>query len=333
MNSAEKMDVICETNEVLILGTNERLIREIGEKTKNLVISDAKTFESVKQARTEIVTLRTSIDKARKSANQTHRDGIAENDLQAKSLTEIVVYYEEPLQNQVKKWQDKKAEEKRIKEDTEKVRITGHTTAINAIRDLPGAYINASSEVVQGVIDDCFNIDIREDTFEEYAIEAQQVLKNTLLNLSTMLASAREREAETKRQKTEQTRLADEQKKLDKQREEQETENKRLQAAREKLERQQRKVDEKVESERLELEDKIRQEEEEKQRLQREEALRPDKEKLIAFADQIRELHGPEVTSDEAIIIIECALDGLSQAANIIHQQCEFLSCLKESTK
>lgn len=336
MNTAEKLDVVDEKTEVLVLGTNERLIREIGEKTKGLVISDNKTFESVKKARTEIVTVRTSINKARIAANQTHRDGIADNDLQAKSLTDIATEYEEPLQTQVKNWQAKKDEEKRVKEEAEQVRKDAHTTIINAIRNLPIDHVNGSVTQLQGLIDHYSMLVVTERVFEEYAIEAQQVLKNTLESLGTMLVAAKGRKAETDRQAKAQAQIDEQQKKLDKQRQEQEAEtkrrkteqdaeDKRLDDKREAMEKEQREVKEKVESERLAYEENDRLEREESERQQREEALRPDKEKLIAFADQIDGLEVPDIASDEAEAIIEGALIRLVATVTYIQQQCDDL--------
>lgn len=336
MKPAQQMEVVDEKTEVLVLGTNERRIREVGEKTKGLVISDSKTFDSVKKARTEMVTVRTSINKARIAANQKHRDGIADNDLQAKSLTDIASEYEEPLQTQVKNWQDKKDEEKRVKEEAEQVRKDNHTAAINVIRNLSVTHINATIEQMQGVIDHYSTLEISEDVFEEYAIEAQQVLKNSLESLDTMLVAAKGRKAETDRQAEAQARIDEQQKQLDEQTQkqaietkrrktEQDAEDKRLKAEREKLEQIQRDADEKVESERLAYQENDRLEREEEERQQREEALRPDKEKLIAFADQIDGLQVPDIASDEAEAIIEGALIRLVATVTYIQQQCDDL--------
>ncbi len=336
MNTVEKMDLVDEKTEVLVLGTSERLIREIGEKTKNLVISDTKTFESVKKARTEMVTVRTSINKARIAANQTHRDGIADNDLQAKSLTDIATEYEEPLQTQVKNWQDKKDEEKRIKDEAEQVRKDNHTAAINVIRNLPVTHVSATIEQMQGVIDHYSTIVISEDVFEEYAIEAQQVLKNSLESLDTMLVAAKGRKAETDRQAEAQARIDEQQKNLDEQTEkqaietkrrktEQDAEDKRLKDKREALETEQRQIKEKAESELLAYQENDRLERVEEERGKREKALRPDKEKLIAFADQIDGLDVPDVTSDEAATIIESTLVRLVATVVYIQQQCDDL--------
>ncbi|MEE9223011.1 MAG: hypothetical protein V3V40_06100 [Nitrosomonadaceae bacterium] len=336
MNQANEMEVVDKTLEVLILGTNERRIREIGEKTKGLVISDNKTFESAKQARTEMVTVRTSINKARVAANQVHRDGISENDIQAKSLTDIAVEYEEPLQTLVKAWQEKLADQKRITEEAEQTRKENHNSCISVIRNLPVTHINASIEQIQGVIDHYSSIEITDDVFEEYAIEARHVLKQSLESLDTMLVAAKDRKVETDRQATAQAELDKQQKKLDEQRDQQETdaaqrkqeqadEDKRLQAQRDELDKQQREANEKAESEILAYQEQDRRGQLEKEQQQREEALRPDKEKLVAFADQIRTWSGPEVTSDEAGYIVECALKGLARAADMIHQQIEAL--------
>lgn len=321
MDNVENIESAKKMHEVLILGTNEQLIREIGEKTKGLVISDTKTFESVKQARTEIVTLRTSIDKCLKTANKVHRGHIAENNIKAEVLTVITAEYEEPLQAQVKNWQEKIADEKRIKAETEAVRVAAHTNAINVIRNLSVTHVNASIDQMQCIINHYSNLDITEVVFEEYAIEARQVLRQSLESLVTMQVAAKNSKAETDRQAEVQAQLDEQQKKLDEQREQleadarkrkkiQDAEDKRLRVQREILEGQQREA---------------LQKQAEKERLEREKALRPDKENLFAFADQIRVLTGPDVDSDEAAFIIECALKGLHKVANIIHQQCENL--------
>lgn len=325
METAQTVEVMDEKCEVLVLGTSELRIRAIGEKTKGLVISDNKTFESVKQARTEMVTVRTSINKARISANQIHRDGISDNDLQAKSLTEIAAEYEEPLQTQVKNWQNKKEDEKRVREEAEKTRKADHADAIDVIRNLSVTHVNTPIEQLQDVIDHYSALEITEDVFEEYAIEAQQVLKNTLLTLDTMIQTAKNREAEAERNKVEQTRLAELEKKLDEQRAEQNAEHERLKNEREALEKKQRDADQMVESENQAYEENALRDRQTKEHEQRVEALRPDKEKLIALADQIDDLDIPDVASHEGGLIIEGALVRLVATVSYIQQQCDDL--------
>ncbi len=336
MKTAQQMEVVDEKTEVLILGTNERRIREIGEKTKGLVISDSKTFESAKKARTEMVTVRTSIDNARKGANKTHKDAIADNNLEAKTLTDIATEYEEPLQTIVKNWQDKKVEEKRITQEAEQARKAAHTTTINAIRNLPVDHINASVTQLQGLIDHYSILEITEDVFEEYAIEARQVLKHSLESLGTMLEAVKGRKAESDRQVAAQVDIDEQHKKLDQQRIDQEAENKRreteqnaednrLKDEREAIEKEQREADQKAECETLAHEENDSRDQAEQQRKQKEEELRPDKEKLIAFADQIDDLEVPEVASDEAREIIEGTLVRLIATVTYIQQQCDDL--------
>lgn len=269
MNMEAESEIVNEKNEVLVMGTSERLIREVGEKTKGLVVSDAKSFDSIKKARTEMVSVRTSIDKALKVINKSHRDAITDNNTQAKALTAIAAEYEQPLQDQVKKWENIKEEEKRLNEEKEQARIAVYISAISDFRNLPVTYVNASIENIQGVINNYLNIDISEDTYEEYAIEARQVLNQTIETLTTMLDAAKEQEAEAERQAAAQVVLDEAQKILDEQREEQDKIALK------------RKSEQDAEALKLEEQRKEQQKEaEDRQKIQDEEALKLENERI-----------------------------------------------------
>ena len=97
---------------VAIFNTNDKAIALLSEKYKDLVISDTKTCESVKNARTEMVSVRTGIAKALKEAYKPHDAAKARLKQEAGRLTELAAPIECQLQQTVTAWDNKKAIEK-----------------------------------------------------------------------------------------------------------------------------------------------------------------------------------------------------------------------------
>ena len=79
-----------------------------------------------------------------------------------------------------------------------------------------------------------------------------------------------------------------------------------------------RKEKERLEAEKRESEEQQRQKEAAEAEAIRQEELRPDREKLEKWADEIRNLEFPSVTSDKARAIVDAVIRNMEKTANLI---------------
>lgn len=196
------------------LGVTELTIVEAGEKYKGLVISDSKTYDSTKKARTEMVTMRTSIAKALKIIQKPLKDQIDSNKDEAARLTGIVASYEDPLQRTVKAWEIAKAEEKRIEEEAEEKRKQHHIGRIEELRSLTAGCRDKNTASLEERMEHVKTLEPGED-YEEYIDEAKMAYRGTLTALQGLHDNAVAREQAAKameEQRLEQERVAKEQK-------------------------------------------------------------------------------------------------------------------------
>lgn len=232
----EAIKLETKNQEVALFGTTEKQIAEYAEKYKGLAISDTKTYESTKAARTEMVSLRTSIDKARKAADKPLREKLKEHKKEGDRLIDLVTAIEAPLQETVKAWEDKKAAEKAERERIEAARINGHKKVISIIRQLGNISFGESSNSIREKLDTLTEMVIDEQ-LEEFQQDAQSAFDTSKFMLESSLESAIEME----KQKEEAERIKAENERIQK-------ENDKLKAEQEKIAEEQKRFDEKREA-------------------------------------------------------------------------------------
>ena len=262
----------------------EDVIIEKSKAYEGLVISDNKSYESTKKARTEFVKIRTSIQRAVKIGNEDLMAQVNANKNEAKRLIQLAAPTEQALQAEVKRWEDKKEAEKQAKIKAEEERVALHQARIRNIRAMTQLGFNPSSEAIQSVINQLHETVI-DESFEEFQQHAQTEKDQALETLNSVLAEAlhteevmRQREEEQKRLEEERKRIAAEQAEIERERAAIQAEKDKLEAERIAAEEAQRKA--KEEAERIEREkvEAAKREEEAKARAEAEAKAKAERE-------------------------------------------------------
>ena len=193
--------VLEEKNEVISLGISDQKISELRAKYFSLIISDNKTADAARQARTEVRTYRTSVGKVLKEINQPYKDIIALNKKEADRIVALLREIEDSVQEKIDAWDKKKAEEKAERERVEAERIAKHQSNINQLRTLSKLNFSDTADAVQFRLDQLQEITI-DGSYEEFQIEAAEIKDQGINTLGEALSTLREREAaEKQRQK------------------------------------------------------------------------------------------------------------------------------------
>lgn len=222
-----------------------------------------------RQARKELVTLRTSLEAKRKELQAPLRDRAALINEEAKRITAAVLELERPIYEAIKADELRRERERKERDAAEAKRVAKHRDAIQAITETALRAVGKSSDAIATEIDALEAFEVGED-FDEFQAGAQAAKDSTLAQLRTLHGAALANENEARR-------LAEERAELARQKAEQERKAQEQAAA---LAEQQR-----VERERLEAERQERARKDAEARAERERQERADRE---ARAEQER---------------------------------------------
>lgn len=293
------------------------LAKEFGDITE---ITSRKEADKAQAALTRLIRARTSIETRRKQLKAESLEFGRLVDSTAKELQSVTEPEETRLRELVDADKARREAEKAEREAKEKARVDEITDRIQGIVLLPGTLQRASSDEVLAARDKLEALVI-DDTFAEFQDQAIEAHTAVIEQLNELYAGALhdeklEREAQERREredaerKAEDERLAKERKELEAKQAEIDAENERkakeladqqaaIEAEKQAIEDAKRKEAERIERERLAKEKEETEAKAEQERKERAERLRPDKEKIIAFADQLNFVV-PAVESDEA---------------------------------
>lgn len=247
-----------ETNGEKIAGTNLTTIpeysdtalglRALQEKHKNVIydVTVPAQMKAAKEARKELVKLRTSLENKRKEIKAPALELCQRIDAEAKRLTSEIKSLEDPIDAQII------AEETRIEAEraaaalAEQARIDAHKENIQKLRDFPLSLQGKPSSVINSRIESFKQNweSVNGDAYEEFSREAQDAYGAALLSAYDLHARAKADEAERERvaaQEEENRRLQQEVENLRREKAEREERSRREQAEREANER--RRVD------------------------------------------------------------------------------------------
>lgn len=189
-----------------------------------------KEGEAIARAnRKELVTLRTSTDKAYEQINgpllAIQRDARALKKL----ITDEVTKYETPIDEAIKAVEAEREAEKKRKEEAERQRLLAIRQRMSDIAAIPVAHVRSTSAEVEAAIEALGAQEISEADFGDFAEDAQGVRQRALEELKGLsdaafareqaeMRAAEERAAEDQRRRDEAARLAAERAELDRQR-------------------------------------------------------------------------------------------------------------------
>ena len=198
--------------ELLVFGISDQAIAECKQKYSGLIISDNKSYEATKAARTHVKSLRTDIEKMRKELGKPLHAQLAKYKQEADRLTVLIRAIEDPLQKTVSDWENKKKAEKAEKARVEQERIEGHKSFIRQIRNLGDLVFAATVNDIQHRMEELHTL-VVDSSLEEFEIEAGEAKQASQSILEDALIY-------TKNQEEEQARLKEEREELEREKEE-----------------------------------------------------------------------------------------------------------------
>lgn len=288
-------------------------------------------MDTAKKDRRELVTLRTSLEAKRKEIKAPALERCRLIDEEAKRITLELLSLEEPIDEQIKAEEDRKAAIKAEKERIERERISSIQQRIERIRSLPLGIAGMDSEDLKLYISKVEAAQIGGE-FMELAEEAATVKAEVVASLKDALSKLLEQEAEAERlrleREAEERRIAEEREKLEAEKAEQERlrkiEQDKLDAERAELRRQQEEMDRKA-KEADERERKRQQEEQVKidaeraeQEKKRQEQERVECEKAEAEEVERRRLETEKAHKEELARLNAATADHLTALRSIL---------------
>lgn len=240
--AATEVQPVTYTGSAVVLDPIEQVLARCEERFANLAfdLTTTKGDKEARAARKELVEIRTGATKAYKNWSgpmqadmKVARDRVAEIERRVRVL-------EEPIDQQIKADEARRAAEKQERERLEAERVATIRKRIANIASLPTLAVDMDSENIGMVIEDLSIAPINEERFGEFLAEAQQLASDIQKKLHEMRESALRREAqaiELQRQQEElelqRKQIADQQAEIERMRRDQEEATRREEILRE----------------------------------------------------------------------------------------------------
>lgn len=225
-------------------------LAELRQRHQGIVydVTVPKEMRAAKEARAELRTLRTGLEKRRTEIKAPALERCRLIDAEAKRLTEEIRALEEPIDVQIKAEEARKQAEELARLEAERQRVEGIARAIEEIRNVPSSLIGKPAVIVEGQLAKLRAQTLDPEFYAERFREAEDALAATIARVEQQLTAQREQEAERRRIDAEREEL--ERMRAENERLRQEAEM-RAAAERAELERDRREAAAKAERERL----------------------------------------------------------------------------------
>ena len=164
-------------------------------------------MKAAKEARNEIRSYRTALEKKRKELKEPALRRAKLIDEEAKFLTERIVALEQPIAQQIEAEEQRVENEKRAREEAEQRRVQAIISRINDIKLAPARVTGRPAASIETVLASLTDRVIGDD-FAEFQREAEGERVIAIATLTTMLAGARAQEVEAQRIAEERAELA-----------------------------------------------------------------------------------------------------------------------------
>lgn len=163
--------------------------------------------KSAREARRELVSLRTALEARRKELKAPALDYSRRVDAEAKRLTDAILQLEGPIDAQIKSEEARRERERMERIERERQRVAALQARVDAIKAFPVRAAGKGSVVIAALIEDMGDIVIDEsfEEFQQAASDAYYAALNTLNELHEA-AQASEEEARKLREEREQMR-------------------------------------------------------------------------------------------------------------------------------
>lgn len=217
----------------------EKTLRELVQKSADITaVSDAAGRELAHRSGMNLKNARVAIEKAGKAARDDANAFNAAVIAEQKRLVGITEKEEERIFGLRDGYDTKAKAEKEERERKERERVAAIQAKLNDIRALPMQSASDTAAQLQATYDDLLGFTPTEEDFAEFVTEAAQARDNALGILSTLLESAKTREAEAARlaaeraaQEAEARRMAEQRAELERQQQELARQRAELEAA------------------------------------------------------------------------------------------------------
>lgn len=142
------------TTTITEYSATEQALAELRQKYEAVVfdVSTGKGLDQAKKARAELREHRVSLEKERVRIKAPALERCRQIDSEAKRITAELEALEEPIDQQIKAEEDRKAREKAAREEAERKRVEELRDRFNAIRTLPMAAVGKSSAEIAELV-------------------------------------------------------------------------------------------------------------------------------------------------------------------------------------
>lgn len=181
-----------EASGIALFNRTDEALALLQERLKDRVydIATVKGMEEAKKDRAELRTLRVNLDKMRKSLNEDDQARIKARNTRAGEITAKIEALEDPIDEQIKAEETRKAEARAEREREEQQRLASITAEIGNIQRMPLNAVGADAEALQLAINNLV-ANTLEQFDDVHLPTAQQAKDEALTVLNRMLAERR----------------------------------------------------------------------------------------------------------------------------------------------
>jgi len=176
-------------------------LAELRQRHQGVVydVTVAKEMKAAKEARAELRTLRTALERRRSEIKAPALERCRLIDAEAKRLTAEIRSMEDPIDVQIKAEEARKQAEELARFEAERQRVEAIGRAIEGIRNVPSTLIGKPAIIIEGQLAKLEAEKLDPEFFAERMREAQDALVATIAHVGGMLQLQRDAEAEQKR--------------------------------------------------------------------------------------------------------------------------------------
>jgi hypothetical protein len=162
-------------------------------------VTQSKEMKAAKEARAELRTLRTSLEKKRVEIKAPALERCRLIDSEAKRITAELVALEEPIDVQIKAEEARAEAEKLAKYEADRLRVVALMDKIDAIRNIPAGLIGKPGVIIAGQLTNLEAETLDEDDFAEHFQTARDALELAIARVKQLHTDQVAHEAEQKK--------------------------------------------------------------------------------------------------------------------------------------
>lgn len=159
-------------------------------------LTTTKGDKEARQARKELVTLRTTLEALRKEKKAPHLAACKLLDDEAKRINGEILALEKPIDEQIRADELRREQERAQREAEERARMEKARTRIGEIQRMAASVMTGTSEQIRARIEEVKALEISEGEFGELLAAAQSTADMVVMQLEALLSTVLMREAQ-----------------------------------------------------------------------------------------------------------------------------------------